>query len=277
MKSIILLLVVFTVVVLVWAVWLLNSDKRKKRSEIMVVAPKVHAPQCTPPPMTGNLKVTTYNTKGDSSCAIRLGDSLEPIIGQPFSAMWNDAKIPEGGYILTWGPTALFYGESTERLFSKNLTVVTQKQFEEDGHGFAVARGGIIPCECCGEMRMPTPFSVTPIRVLHAAKITKHFMADNIVYVEFDPVPGCEAYVLSVEVKRDSSSKVLSEIPNVAYHGEITDKLQLKISLPNLEWSDEINFGYYDETSRARVFGYKRCDAGNSTSARAGNLAMFYE
>lgn len=277
MKTAVFLLVVFTVVVLVWAVWLLGSKRKKKHSGVIVVAPKVRTERCEPPPMTGQVKITTYSTPGDSSCSVRLGDSLEPIIGQPFSATWNNSKIPDGGYILAWGPTALFYGLETERMFAKNLTVVTQKQFEEDGYGFAVARGGMVPCECCGDMRMLTPFSVTPIRKLQTAKITKSFMANNVVRVKFDPIPDCDVYVVSVAVKRDSTLKVLADVPNVAYHGVITEELKVRVSLPNLEWSDEINSGHYGSIISTQVFGYKRCDAGNSSSSKAGNLAMFFE
>lgn len=277
MKVYIVILIIVIIIVMIWINQFLQVDNIQKPLRPYVVAPAISKYDCQTRPMTGRLKITTQDTKGDSNCAIRLGDIYEPMVGQPFSAMWNNAKLQDGGYILSWGPTGLFYGLDNARMFEKNTTVVTQKQFEEDGNGFAVSRGGIIPCECCGERRMPTPFSVTPIRKLHKMKIVKESRNDNDIHVEIQPDVNLDMYIFTVKINRDSTLKTSLGIQNVAYHGITTTNSKIDITLPSYTWSDEINSGQYSHTYEVQVFGYKSCDVGNSTSVRAGNLAVFAE
>lgn len=277
MKLYILLLIVLIVVVMIWINHFLQVENTKKELRPYVVAPAISKSECQPPPMTGRLKITTDDTKGNSNCGIRLGDIYVPIVGQPFSATWNDAKLHDGGYILSWGPTGLFYGLDKARMFEKNLTVVTQKQFEEDGKGFAISRGGVIPCECCGEKRMLTPFTVTPIRKLHKMKVIRPEKVDNVIHIEIEPNPDLDTYIFTVKIRRDSTLNQSQGVQNFAYHGTISANSKIDIILPSYIWSDEVNFGQYSDTYEAQVFGCKSCDVGNPSSVRAGNLALFAE
>jgi hypothetical protein len=273
----VLILIVIVMLVLLWTHRFLHVEVVKKNERVTILAPAVTPSACQPPPVTGRVKITTANTQGDSNCGVRLGDIYEPLIGQPFSATWNDAKIPQGGYILTWGPTGLFYGLTKARMFGKNLAVITQRQFEGDGNGFAISRGGIVACDCCGDVGVRTPFTVTPIRNWREMQVLNSHRDQNEVRVEFETSPQLDTYVVAIKMARDSTLQVMRGVPNAAYHGIITNESKVNISLPSYDWTDGIDFGQYALSFVVQVFGYKLCDVGNSASVRAGNLASFVE
>jgi hypothetical protein len=273
-------LFIVILVLIVLIIWIGRNYKieiRKKELKTVIDKPVINAISCQPPPMTGRLTVTTEDTPGDSNCGIRLGDIYDPIVGQSFSASWNDSRIHEGGYLMTWGATGLFYGLDKARMFEKNMTIVTQAQFESDGNGFAISRGGVIPCDCCGVKNMKTPISVTPIRNLRSLPVKSNHRDKNDIRVEFDLVPELDTYVVLTETKRKTTLPNIADIPNIAYHGIITTKGVVTITLPAYEWDDEINSGSYDDTTNVKIFGYKLCDVGNMVTTRVGNLALFAE
>lgn len=270
-----LILIVLIVLTLLWARNFLQVKTSESEPRHVIVGPIKLEAGCTSPPVTGRLKVTTQDMNGDSNCVIRLGDIYEPLIGQPFSATWNDSKVPNGGYIFSWGPTGLFYGLNKARMFLENITVVTQQQFESDGNGFSISRGGVIPCDCCGVQKMQTPFYVSPVRNLTRIRIFSSFRFENEINVKYQNEGNFDTYLVLVEIKRDSTLKVMSGVPNVAYHGTMTSKLKAQIILPSYDWTSELDFGQYASTFDVKIFGFNLCDAGNSTSVRAGNLASF--
>lgn len=280
MRIIILAILIAIVVIVLIAISNSRSKRSQHRASKMVIPNEIKTSSqsselsCGPPPVTGNVKVVTSDTKGDSNCAVRLGDNYDPLIGQPFSVTWNDSFIPDGGYILTWGDTTLFYGQKYERQFKKNLTIVTQRQFLEDGKGFSLDRGGIIPCECCSEGMMKTPFYVMPVRKL--IKVQNRTKRNgNSFEIDLEPNAGVDTYVVSVKVQRNTNDVSQSNLSNFAYHGIISSETHLNVDLPPYEWSDEVNFGQYDSLFTVLSYGYVHCDVGIAARGSAGNFATF--
>lgn len=271
-----LLLLVLIIVVIYYELsrW---EKERKRVLKRRVEQRPVSLPPCSSPPVTGNLQIVTSDTQGDSNCSIRLGTNEVALIGQPFSATWNDANVPDGGYVLTWGDTSLFYGSVDQRLFGQNFAAITHADFVADGNGFGLSRGGIVPCDCCGTSGMQTPFKVTPIR--RWIEITPLQSELNIlnhsVVVSFEPNEGAELYVVSVKIKRVSTLNGVSESPNIAHHGLITGETTAIVKLSAYEWSDELNSGLYDTSFDLKIYGFRACDMGGPALARAGNFAIF--